>query len=144
MENVKRRSAKQKLSALQESALEELFALPDEALFQEVLEDGTDPKVQADALRASFMETLAKARRERLDQARSRLQGVHATRKPMTKNRPSIERMKQLIQELFARDASLGLAYREGKQQSEADWQSLWDDLVDMGAIQEDDDAHRS
>ena len=51
--------------------------------------------------------------------------------------------MKQLIQDLFARDTSLGLAYREGKQQSEADWQSLWDDLVDVGAIGEDDDAHR-
>ena len=144
MENMKGRSAKEKLGALQESALEELFALPDEALLQEVLEDGADPKAQADALRASVMKTLAKARRERLDKARSRLQGVQAAKKPAAMIRPSIERMKQLIQDLFARDASLGLAYREGKQQSEADWQSLWDDLVDMGAIREDDDAHRS
>lgn len=142
MENIKRRSTKLKLSALQESALEELFALPDEALIQEVSEDGADPKVQADGLRASIMETLAKVRRERLDQARSRLRSVQATRKAAAKSRPSIERMKQLIEDLFARDASFGLAYRDGKQQSEADWQSLWDDLVDMGAIREDDDAH--
>ena len=142
MENMKRRSTKLKLSALQESALEELFALPDEALLQEVLEDGADPKVQADALRASIMETLAKARRERLDQARLRLQSAQAITKPATRTRPSIDRMKQLIQDLFTRDSSLGLAYREGKQQSDADWQSLWDDLVDMGVIQEDDGAH--
>jgi hypothetical protein len=144
MENMKPRGAKQKLSALQESALEELFALPDDALLQEVLEDGMDPNVQADALRASVMETLAKARRERLDQARARLQNIQATRKPAARAHPSIERMKQLIQDLFARDASLGLAYRDGKQQSEADWRSLWDDLVDMGAIREDDDTNRS
>jgi len=142
MENMKQRSTKLKLSALQESALEELFALPDEALIQEVSEDGADPKVQAEALRASIMETLAKVRRGRLDQARSRLQSVQATQKAAAKARPSIERMKQVIQDLFARDASLSLAYRDGKQQSEADWESLWDDLVHMGAIREDDDAH--
>lgn len=143
MESMKPRGAKQKLSALKESALEDLFALPDDALLQEVLEDGVDPNVQADALRESVVETLAKARRERLDHARSRLQNVQATRKPAPMARPSIERMKQLIQDLFARDSSLGLAYRDGKQQSEADWQSLWDDLVDMGAIR-DDDTNRS
>lgn len=143
MESMKGRSTKEKLSALQESALEELFALSDEGLLLEVSEDGTDPKVQADALRVNVMETLAKVRRERLDQARSRLRGVQAGKKPAARSRPSIERMKQLIQDLFARDTSLGLAYREGKQQSEADWQSLWDDLVDVGAIVEDDDAHR-
>ena len=143
MEKMKARSAKQKLSALQESALEELFALSDEALLLEVSEDGTDPNVQADALRASVMETLAKVRRERLDQARSRLRGVQADKKPAAIVRPPVERMKQVIREIFARDPSLGLAYREGKQQSEADWQSLWDDLVDVGAIGEDDEAHR-
>ncbi len=139
MRGVKKHGAKEKLSALQESALEELFALPDDALLQEVSEEGIDPKLQADALRAGIIEILAKARRERLNQARSHLQEVQTSKKSAAGPRPPTERMKQLIQDLFVRDPSLGLAYRQGKQPSEADWQSLWDDLVDMGAMQNDD-----
>ena len=99
MKNVKGRSAKQKLGALQESALEELFALPDEALLQESSEDGADTKAQVEVLRTSVMETLVKGKRARLENARSRLRGVQAANKPVVIVRPPIERMKQMIQE---------------------------------------------
>ena len=46
-----------------------------------------------------------------------------------------MERLKQLIQEAFASDRGLGVAFRDGKRQSEADWESLYDDLVALGKI---------
>lgn len=143
MNTRKGRSATQELSALQEGALEELFAIPDEVLLKEVLEDGIDPTTLANMLRTNVNETLVEARRERLDQARLRLKSSQATKKVEMRNRPSIERMKQLIQDVFVRDTSLGLAYRDGQQQSEADWQSLWDDLVELDVLREDDGSDR-
>jgi len=144
MNTMKGRSAKQELSALQEGALEELFAIPDEALLQEVSEDGFDPPTLANSLRTSVVELLVKTRRQRLDQARLRLKNEQTIDKVQMHHRPPVERMKQLIQELFAHDTSLGLAYRDGQQQSEADWQSLWDDLVELGVVREDDGSDRS
>ena len=44
--------------------------------------------------------------------------------------------MKELIQGAFEQDKNLGLAFREGKKQTEADWATLYDDLVAIGAIQ--------
>lgn len=73
-------------------------------------------------------------------QTTSRHQRVRAINfTPLSFTRPAIYRIKTLVQELFANDRSLGLAFREGKRQSDADWQSLYDDLVAMGAIKADD-----
>jgi hypothetical protein len=46
--------------------------------------------------------------------------------------------LKKRVQEAFVRNPSLGLAFRQGKQQSVADWESLYDDLVALGEIDAD------
>ena len=50
-----------------------------------------------------------------------------------------MEQIKQIVENLFQTDPSLGLAFRSGKKQTDADWQSLYDDLVIMGAIKPED-----
>lgn len=76
----------------------------------------------------------AAALRQRLGQAKARMT-VRPVQRPGQPARPPLERLKQLIHEAFASDRSLGLAFRDGKRQSDADWESLYDDLVALGKI---------
>jgi hypothetical protein len=48
--------------------------------------------------------------------------------------------MKELIDGAFQADASLAAAFRDGKRQSDADLQSLYDDLVELGKIEPEGD----
>lgn len=47
--------------------------------------------------------------------------------------------IKDRLHRLFAQNPNLAVAFRQGKKQSDSDWESLWDDLVEIGEIKEDD-----
>lgn len=49
--------------------------------------------------------------------------------------------MKALVQQAFQADSALGLAFRDGKRQSDGDWETLYDDLVSLGKIAPEQDA---
>lgn len=142
MNNTKSRHGKTHLQALQAAALEDLFSISDEDLLKEVAADGEDATARARALRTRFVESVSAARRQRLAAARQGVDAVSLPKRITVGVHPPIEVIKHRIQELFAADPSLGLAFREGKKQTNADWESLWDDLIMMGAI-ENDDTHR-
>jgi hypothetical protein len=55
--------------------------------------------------------------------------------------RPGIDRVKALVQQAFQTDSALGLAFRDGKRQSDGDWETLYDDLVSLGKIAPEQDA---
>lgn len=125
------------MTALRDIAVEDLLATSDEDLRQEALEDGVD--MDALAVRMDFVmqEAAATARRQRLALAKERMKPNLVSRvAPIT--RPSLDQIKQIIQGVFRADPSLGLAFREGKKQTDADWLSLYDDLVAMGAVKPD------
>ncbi|MDP3223804.1 MAG: hypothetical protein Q8M96_11785, partial [Rubrivivax sp.] len=61
-----------------------------------------------------------------------------STQRPAAK-RPPLERIKEAIREVFAREPDLRVAFRDGKQQSQSDWESLYDDLVGLGALKPDE-----
>jgi hypothetical protein len=130
------------LAALRAAALEDLMATPDAALRREAEQDGLDVSSITAGIKAAMREAAANALRQRLVAARQRLDTAKAKQaQPRAAVRPAIERLKQLVRETFANDPSLGLAFRDGKRQSDADWESLYDDLVSLGKIEPGDHA---
>lgn len=131
--------AKMELAALREAALEDLMATTDEQLRQEALEDGDDFDAIATHVAARLQETAAATLRDRLMHAKTRAQPIVRDAIQPTAL-PSLQKMKLLVQTAFQSNHSLGLAFRDGKKQSDADWQSLYEDLVELGEIRPSDD----
>lgn len=128
------------IAAIRAAALESLLETTDAELLQEAREDGENLDAMAIQMKTSMRNAAASALRERMAKSKSQSRLKLSTRPPSTA-RPAIDRIKELVQDLFARDQSLGLAFRSGKRQSDADWQSLYDDLVAIGAIKSVDDG---
>ena len=128
------------IASLRAAALDDLIATTDAELHQEAREDGEDLDAIATQVKFAMREAAAGVLRQRMVQSKTRMRPPTAAR-PVPAIRLSPDRIKQIIQDLFQKDRSLGLAFRDGKQQTESDWQSLYDDLVAMGAIKPNDDG---
>lgn len=128
------------IAAIRAAALESLLATTDAELRQEAREDGENLDAMAIQMKTSMRNAAASALRERMAKSKSQSRLKLSAHSPSIA-RPAIDRIKELVQDLFARDQSLGLAFRSGKRQSDADWQSLYDDLVAIGAIKSVDDG---
>ncbi|MBN8279026.1 MAG: hypothetical protein J0M16_00260 [Gammaproteobacteria bacterium] len=126
------------IAALQSAALEDLIAMTDEEIRKEVLEDGENLDEIAGLVKSSMREAAAGTMRLRMAEAKVRSHRASTRDAPVS--RPSIERIKQIIETLFATEPSLRLAFRDGKRQTESDWQTMYDDLIEMGAIMRNDD----
>ena len=115
------------------------MATTDEQLRQEALEDGDDFDAIATHVATCLQEAAAATLRDRLMYAKKRAQPiVRDAIRPTAL--PSLQKMKLLVQQAFQSNHSLGLAFRDGKKQSDADWQSLYEDLVELGEIRPSDD----
>lgn len=126
------------IAALREAALEDLMETTDAQVRQEAFEDGEDLDAIATQIRSSMREVAAAALRQRLARAKGQMRPkLSAQTAPVT--RPTLEQIKQIVQGIFQTDRTLELAFRNGKKQTDSDWLSLYDDLVDMGAIKPDD-----
>ena len=134
--NKSNRTAMDPIRAL---ALRDLEATSDEEIRAEIVEQGGDPDAAVQRIRARIDAVMAEAMRAQTVAAKKFMGTTAAT---THKARPTIDRIKQLIQEAFRGDAGLAMAFREGTQQSDADLQSLYDDLVAMGKIKRDDNGH--
>lgn len=129
----------QEVMAMRQLALEDLMAQSDAQLRQEAAEDGESVDALATALRTVLREAAAHVLRRRLTDAKQRM-ASSATRPMKPAAYPALETLKRRIQSAFESQPELGLAFREGKKQSESDWQSLYDDLIQLGAIAPDED----
>jgi hypothetical protein len=131
----------EEIIALRDAAIEDLLSLSDEELRIEAKQDGQDLEAIALETKRLMREGAAAALRLRMSTSRVKPALAAAPRRtPMI--RPSVERMKQLVERVFANNPSAGLAFRQGKKQSDSDWQTLYDDYVSMGAIEPEDDKH--
>jgi hypothetical protein len=128
------------IATLRAAALKDLLSTTDDDFRQEAREDGEDLEGMAIQMKSAMRNTASAVLRERMTESKVQMRPALALRS-LSLTRPAIDRIKTFVQELFANDRSLGLAFREGKRQSDADWQSLYDDLVAMGAIKADDDV---
>ncbi len=108
---------------------------------EELLARGIEPGEAVAATRAMASELLIQSRKARLRAA----QRAVAARQPGDK---IVQRDVGAISRALARLASdpatiagkrIALAHRNGKTQSEQDVMTLWQDLVDLGAVSDDD-----
>ena len=131
----------EEIIALRDAAIDDLLSLSDEELRIEAKQDGQDIEAIALNTKRLMREGAASALRLRMSTSRVKPSPAAAPwRTPII--RPNIERMKQLVERVFASNPSAGLAFRQGKKQSDSDWQTLYDDYVSMGAIEPEDDKH--
>lgn len=130
------------IAALRDAAIADLLAMSDAELRAEAKEDGVDMEMHASKTRQAMRETAASALRQRL--SASKVQSPESAPQPHRPAavRPTLDKIKQMVQQLFDHEPSVGLAFREGKRQSESDWHSLYDDLVAMGALKAEYDDH--
>jgi hypothetical protein len=126
------------IAALRNAALEDLNDTSDAELRQEALEENEDVAHIADRVRTTLREAAAATLRARLVQAKNSTRPAEPLARSALSGL-SLARVQELIQQAFARDPALGLAFRQGVRQSEADWRSLYEDLIALGAIKPND-----
>lgn len=126
------------LAAVRALALKDLEATPDEDIRAELAAEGIDPDQLAASIAVSLDDVLASCLRQQAAAAKAAMQ-VRAT--PKTSRRPALNRIKERIAQASAVEPQLASAFREGTRQSDADLETLYDDLVLMGKIPDADDG---
>lgn len=125
------------LAAVRALALKDLEAASDEDIRAELAAEGIDPDQLAASIAVSLDDVLAASLRQQAAAAKVAMQ----IRTPPKKSlRPTLDRIKERIAQAFAADPQLATAFREGSRQSNADLETLYDDLVLMGKIPDADD----
>lgn len=102
---------------------------------------GKDPSEAAAATRAMATELLIQSRKARL---RAAQKGAAASQLGDKIVQRSVNAVRSALIRLAAEPATMAgkrvaLAHRNGRMQSEQDVLSLWQDLVDLGAVSDDD-----
>lgn len=122
-------------------ALEDLAKTSDEDLKKEFLENGEDIHVVSAQVKEKLRDAAARVMRNRLAVAKER-SVLAAHTQPTTSKRPTLNRIKEILEEVFQREPKVAMAFRDGKKQSERDLETVYDDLVRMGVIkpEENDD----
>ena len=140
MSDPKSRDDLARMRAIERAMAEDILAMSDEEILAEARGDGVDTAAKAQELRASALAMVNAAKRRRLEAARARLEGEAQGFKTPAK-RPPIEEIKRRLQAILQGGGANGLAiaFRNGQQQSEADWETLWDDLVELGLAKPDE-----
>lgn len=124
--------------AIRALALKDLDFASDEDIRAEFIADGISPDQLAASIAQSLDEVLAASLRQQAAAAKVTLQ----VRTPPKKSpRPTLNRIKERIAQAFAAEPQLATAFREGSRQSDADLETLYDDLVLMGRILDTDDG---
>ena len=126
------------LVAVRALALKDLNATSDEDIRAELAAEGIDPDQLAASIAVSLDDVLASCLRQQAAAAKAAMQ-VRAT--PKTSRRPALNRIKERIAQASAVEPQLATAFREGTRQSDADLETLYDDLVLMGKIPDADDG---
>jgi hypothetical protein len=137
MSAMNKRDERHDLMRLRYLAALDALALTDDELKQEDAGDGVDTAAEGARWRTAMRQTAAQVVRER-QPARS------AEYKPLSarqRARPTVDVIKARIRELVGTRPELAVAFRDGRSQSDSDWQTLYDDLVDMGALPPDEHA---
>lgn len=127
------------LAAVRALALKDLEATSDEDIRADLAAEGLDPDQLAASIAVSLDDVLAASLRQQATAAKAAMQ-IRAL--PKTSRRPTLDRIKERIAQAFTAEPQLATAFREGSRQSDADLETLYDDLVLMGKIPEVDDGH--
>ena len=127
--------AGKRMAALVEAIMDDIMTTPDDQILAEFAEDGIDPAASAARMRSAVLAKLRAAKRARLDKARETYQQM--AQRTASTSRPSLEEMRRRAMELIRGGAggTLALAFRNGQELTDADLESLWDDLRELGLL---------
>lgn len=127
--------AVRRMAAIAEAVMDDIMEATDEQILAEAAEEGIEPASVAEQMRSTTLARLRKIKRSRLEKARTAYQ-QEAKRQPI-KVRPSLDEMRRRVMELIRGGAGkdLSLAFRKGKELTDSDLESLWDDLHELGLL---------
>ena len=125
------------LAAIRALAIKDLEAASDEDIRAELAAEGIDPNQLAASIAASLDDVLATSLRQQTAAVKEAMKIRTSSKKSL---RPNLDRIKERIARAFAADPQLATAFRDGSRQSNADLETLYDDLVLMGKIPDTDD----
>lgn len=139
-------AAKALRSAFRTEALNEVPS--DEDVSAMLIANGEDPDAVsrqyqdliAAKIRAAKKERMQGFRRADIPSVGFALRGVVASNPPLPKPEIMRKRIESLNSSPEFDKSSLAIAYRNGTKQSDSDITSLYQDLVDLGVIQDDSD----
>lgn len=132
--------SKSEIQRLRDAALADLEATSDEQLLLELKADGVNAEQQTCAIKAAMQASIAAALRTKLVVARSAALASAVKREKPTQ-RPSLEHLKEMVLGALRSNPNVGLAFRDGTRQTDADFISLYDDLIETGVIEKGDDG---
>lgn len=122
--------------------LDEIDALPDDDLLAEAKEAGEDPQRVAGDLRSLIDGLISEKAKDRLKAARASLDARRSTTTSDGSNVLSFERKQAILQSFADNDRQLRdrltMAARQGEGASKLEVESIFRDLRDLGAIDED------
>ncbi len=124
------------LRAIQNLAVADLASISDEQIRDEFIEDGLDPDAEASRIAASIDSVVAAFMRVQTASAKHK---AASRRSLIPAVRPSLEKIRALIERACASEPALAASYRKGSKQSEADLETMYDDLVTLGKIDPSD-----
>ncbi len=133
------KNPKEFLNDLANFMAEQVENMSDEEILEEASSCGN--LAEATNLRKLMEERATKVAGERLAKARIGYEAAIAAQANCKRRaHPPLDELKQNLQDLFTRQSGMPLAaaWRNGEYQSEADLQSLWDELCDLGAIEDE------
>lgn len=131
-----------KALVLRSALIGDAESMTDAEIREEILELGQDPAVVANGLRAMTLALVTEARKARLIQAAQRLRQQPIQKESFIER--SVDAIRRKLAALAANPESMAgrkmaLAFRNGEKQSDSDVLSLWQDLVDLGAVKDDE-----
>ena len=133
-----KRTAADKFRALRNAVSDEILSMTDEEILVDARNNGLDPDDIALTMKSKAMDIIANIRKQKLKSIRKNLNAAQPKLvKPIVTL--SLEEKKKKILEFFAKpNTNYSLAFRNGDRQSESDWESLWDDIVEQGLLDDE------
>ncbi len=132
------------LFQLADALVDDLMALSDEELLNEVREGGADPEALASELREKVEARIAAGNKARLAKAREEINATRAARASSGVVSLPLARKQQIIGLFAANDGQLRqrltMAARKGEGASEREVDDILRDLLDLGAIDDKGD----
>lgn len=131
-----------KALVLRNALIGDAESMTDSEIRDEISGLGQDPEKVASDLRAMAMALVTETRKARLNQAAQRLRQQPEPTDSFVGR--SVEAIRRRLAALAANPESMAgkkvaLAFRNGERQSDSDVLSLWQDLVDLGAVRDDE-----
>ncbi len=137
--NSTKRTAADKLKALRRAVADEILSMTDEEILADARDRGVSPEDIAITMKSKALDLIANIRKQKLKNIRENL--ISATSNSTKKSTVifGLEEKKKQILALFAKqDTNFSLAFRNGEKQSDSDWESLWDDIVEQGLLDDE------